>query len=68
MSDKNEILNYFKIIEKLNISEEKKDLLQFKKSLYLLKISSTEEGNRLLLDLIKKNSNFKALAEQTITK
>jgi len=68
VSDKNKILNYFKIIERLNISEEKKDLLQFKKSLYFLKNSNTEEGNRLLQDLIKKNSNFKALAEQIVTK
>ena len=68
VSDKNKILDYFKIIERLNISEEKKDLLQFKKSLYFLKNSNTEEGNRLLQDLIKKNSNFKALAEQIVTK
>ena len=65
--DNNEkILEYFDILENLDFNEEELDLLIFKKALFLLKISKNLEGNNLLEKLIKKNSKFKNLAEETI--
>ncbi len=60
------ILKYFEVIEEIKYSEEKKDLITFKKALYLFKISKKEEGNDLLNILIKKNSRIKNLAEEII--
>ena len=66
VKDKEKILNFFKEIENLNISEEKKDLLMFKKALYLIKISKNEDGKKLLNNLIDKNSKLKPLIEEII--
>ena len=68
ITEKNKILNYFEIIEKIDLSEETKDLVLFKKALYLIKISDTEAGNKILNDLINKNSNIKPLAQNVIGK
>ncbi len=65
--DNNEkILEYFDILENLNLNEEELDLLIFKKALFLIKISKNLEGKNLLERLIKKDSKFKNLAEETI--
>ena len=66
VKDKEKILNFFKEIENLNISEEKKDLLMFKKALYLIKISKNEDGKKLLNNLIDRNSKLKPLIEEII--
>tara|TARA_B100000035_G_scaffold294184_1_gene284239 strand:+ start:3219 stop:3728 length:510 start_codon:yes stop_codon:yes gene_type:complete len=66
INDKNKILNYFEILQDINISDEKKDLIAFKKALYLIKLSERDKGEKLLKDLIKKNSQFKILAEEVI--
>ena len=50
----------------MNISEEKKDLLMFKKALYLIKISKNEDGKKLLNNLIDRNSKLKPLIEEII--
>ena len=68
ISDKKKILTYFKIIEKLKISQEQKDLVFFKKALFLIKNSDIKEGNKLLTDLINKKSKLKNLAEEIIVK
>lgn len=62
-SEKNEILKYFKIVEALKISQDQKDLIDFKKALYLIKISQNQEGSELLKKLIDKNSRLKFLIE-----
>tara|TARA_B100001057_G_scaffold469001_1_gene528880 strand:- start:1002 stop:1511 length:510 start_codon:yes stop_codon:yes gene_type:complete len=67
ISDKNKILNYFLIIEKINKSEERDDLLIFKKALYLIKIGNIKEGNSLLKNLIDKESALKILAKEIIS-
>ena len=64
--DSVKVLNFFEIVEDINYSEEKKDLIIFKKALYLLKISKIKEGNNLLNNLIKKDSRIKTLAEEII--
>ena len=66
--DKNKILTYFEILEGLNYNEEKEDLITLKKALYLIKNSEIEDGNSLLKKLIEKESNFKSIAEEIITK
>ena len=60
------ILEYFNIVENLNLNEEDLDLLIFKKALFLLKTSKKKEGNELLEKLIKKDSKFKKLAEDAV--
>lgn len=68
ISDQKKILEYFDILKKLDYSEEKYNLISLKKALYLFKISNFEEGNKLLKDLIEKDSNFKSIAEEVIKK
>ena len=64
ISDHKKILNYFDILENMNLQEEKYDLITFKKALFYFKISKKNEGINLLEKLIKKNSQFKSLAEE----
>ena len=63
VSDKNKILEYFKLVEK-NASKEHKDLIVFKKALYLMKTNDIEKANTLLKTLIDKDSPLKSLAEE----
>ncbi len=67
-SNDNKILDYFSLLEKVNFSNDQKDLLTFKKGLYLLKISKIEEGNLLLKNLIDSDSNYKTLAQEILKK
>ena len=60
------ILEYFNLLENLDFNEEELDLLIFKKALFLIKVSKNLEGNNLLKRLIKKDSKFKNLAEDSI--
>ena len=57
------ILDYFKIVEDMSLSKVQKDLLIFKKALYLIKTSEVEKGNELLKKLIEKDSKYKSLAK-----
>ena len=66
--DNNKILDYFKIIEKLQKSKSQKDLLILKKALYLIKISNIQEGNDLLTSLVTSNSELKNIAEEILSK
>ena len=68
ISDKNQILNYFEILTKNRQSKENKDIINFKKALFLIKNSEVKKGNELLNEMIKNNSNLKSLAEEVISK
>jgi hypothetical protein len=68
ISDKIKILNYFEIAMQVSKSHEQLDLINFKKALYLLKISNDKEANDILNNLIKKNSKLKTIAKEVITK
>lgn len=68
MSDKDKNLDYFDTVISANISEEQKELLIFKKSLYLMKNVNEEEGSKLLRQLIDNNSPLKSLAEKILDK
>ena len=60
------IINYFDILQDLSIPSEQKDLLIFKKALYLIKISKTEEGEGLLRKLSNSDSYLKNISDQIL--
>ena len=64
--DEQKIFEYFEIIEGLNLSKNQKDLVKFKKALYLIDKSNFEEGEKLLNLIIKSNSNYKSIAQTII--
>ena len=66
ISDKKKILEYFEILEGVSLSQENKDLITFKKALYLLKSSDIQNGKNLLKSLIDKNSSLKTIANELI--
>ena len=66
IKDKEKILEYFNLVEKITKSEEKKDLLIFKKALFLIQNQNLNKGNKLLKELIERNSKLKSLAEELI--
>jgi hypothetical protein len=68
VTDKNEILNYFNIVEKTNRDKDQTDIINFKKGLYLIKNSDTQKGNQILKTLIDNNSKLKSLVEDIIIK
>ena len=63
---KEKVLEYFKIIEQLNLSEETYDLIQLKKALYIIENFNKNSGIEILNKLIKENSNLKSIAEEII--
>tara|TARA_Y100001958_G_C21027990_1_gene402043 strand:+ start:67 stop:576 length:510 start_codon:yes stop_codon:yes gene_type:complete len=65
-SDKNKILKYFEIVEDLANTKEQKDLLIFKKSLFLINVLEIKEGEKLLRMLINSDSKYKKLAEEIL--
>ena len=67
VSDEKKILNYFDIIEGLDIPTDRKDLVLLKKSLYLMKNSKQEKAKKILKQLVEKNSQFKNLAKEIIS-
>ena len=68
IEDKDKILYYFKILEKNISKKENKDLILFKKALFLINTLDSQKGNDLLKDLINKNSSLKNIAEELIQK
>ena len=72
--EKNLILDHKKIIDYMVLAEgsiksnNQKELLLFKIGLYLIKNSKNLEGEKLLKDLINKNSQLKFLVEEIIIK
>ena len=60
------IINYFDILQDLSIPPEQKDLLIFKKALYLIQISKTEEGKGLLRKLSNSDSYLKNISDQIL--
>ena len=65
-NDENIIINYFDILQDLSISRDQRDLLIFKKALYLIQISKTKEGKDLLKKLSNSNSYLKNIADQIL--
>ena len=63
--NKENILEYFNLVESINLTRNQKDLILFKKSLFLLK-EGDQEGEKILKKLIQDNSQYKSLAEEII--
>jgi len=63
-NNKDKIMEYFEVIEKLNYSNEKKDLINLKKALYLINNSEEDEGKKLLNRIIDSDSKLKNIAEE----
>ena len=68
INDKSKIINYFEMLETNISSESEKDLIIFKKALYLLKNSDEQKGNELLNDLINRDSTLKNIAQDLLIK
>ena len=68
ITNKEEVLRNFKIVEKSVSNQDSKDLIKLKKALYLINISEVEKGNILLKDLVDKNSKQKNIAEEILEK
>ena len=65
-NNEDKIINYFNILQDLSIPSEQKDLLIFKKALYLIQISKTEEGKNLLRKLSNSDSYLKNISDQIL--
>ena len=68
IKDKKKILEFFNITENLSLKEANIDLINFKKALYLLKDSKSDEANKLLKKLIEKESSLKIIAQEILIK
>ena len=68
VSDKNKILYYFENLEDKNFSKEFKDLVLFKKALFLIKTNDNKLGIKILSNLVQKESKLKILAQEIISK
>ena len=66
--DHKKIIDYMVLAEDITKTSDQKELLLFKKGLYLIKNSKNLEGEKILKDLINKNSQLKFLAEEIIVK
>ena len=60
------ILEYFNRIEKLQKNKEQKDLLKFKKALFLLKKFKNQDAKIILNELVKSDSKIKNLADDIL--
>ena len=68
LSDQDKIIEYFSIVNNILKEDEQKDLLNFKKALYLLKNDKNSEGEKILNSLIDKKSKFTKLSEEVLKK
>lgn len=66
VNDKKKIFEYFLTLEAISFSEEKADLISLKKALYFMKLNNLDESKKIFNKLIKKDSNFKLIAEELI--
>ncbi len=53
-------------MENLNLTSENRDLIIFKKALYLIKNNKEEEGKKLLKKLDNKTSTLKNIAQEIL--
>ena len=64
--NEDKIIKYFNKVEKLQKNKEQRDILKFKKALFLLKKLKNQEANKLLNELKESNSTIKNLAEEIL--
>ena len=68
ITDKKKILDYFSFLENVISKKENKDLIMFKKAIYLIKTSDIQSGKNLLKNLVDNNSLLKSLALEILEK
>ena len=68
IDDKTKIIEYFKFLEKMNIEEEQRDLIFFKKALFLIKHIDKEKGYKILEEISVSDSSIKFLAKEILDK
>ena len=68
LTDKKKNLLLFKKIEKIKTTQEQRDLIKFKKALFLINNSEFEEGKKLLQEIVDTQSGLKFLAKEIISK
>ncbi len=66
--DEEKIIRFFETVEKALTTPSQKDLLKFKKALFLIKNGQNSKGNEILNSLIETKSQFKSLSESVIIK
>ena len=66
IKDEEKVLNLFEIVEKVEKNKDQKDLIIFKKALFLIKNGNKSEGDKILNYLISSNSSIKSLAQDII--
>ena len=66
IKDEQKIIKYFKVIENMKLSNEQKDLIEFKKALFLIKYSNDDKGKKILEKLAMSNSSIKELANNIL--
>ena len=59
-------MEYFEILEKTTSSKNSKDLLTFKKALFLMKEDNKQNGINLLKKLIENDSSLKPIIQEII--
>lgn len=68
VNDKNKILEYFDILEKSISSKDERELIIFKKALYLIKNSDAKTGEELMKNLIEQDSSLKSIIQEILKK
>ena len=66
IKDEQKIIKYFQVIENMKLSNEQKDLIKFKKALFLIKYSNDGKGKKILEKLATSNSTIKKLANNIL--
>ena len=64
--DKKKVIKYFDVLEKYIAAKDQKDLITFKKALYLIKISEVQNGKNLLNKLVDQNSTLKPIIKELL--
>ena len=64
--DSSIVLNYFEIIENITKDNKQKDLINFKKALYLIEISKAGEGKKILQKLSDKETDLKFMIDEIL--
>lgn len=68
ISDNEKILEYFRLLNESDLSNEQKELITLRKALYLIKNSDTKNGMKLLNQLKNENSKFKQIIQDILVK
>ncbi len=68
ITDEEKVIRFFEIVEEALKTRGQKDLLKFKKALFLIEKGQTSKGNEILKSLVDTKSQFKSLSESIIIK